>query len=451
MRTGPMPPGGAELEEDARFVITTRQVPGSTGRVSTTYRELARDVRPGDAVLLDDGRLRLRVMRAGDEDVETRVEVGGRLRSRKGVNLPGVALSGPSFTGKDRKDLAAAAAAGVDYIAVSFIRSARDVVRVKTLLRELDHPHLPVIAKIERPEAVREPRLASSASRDGVMVARGDLGVETSAERVPIIQKQVLKEANSRGRIAITATQMLDSMTLNPMPTRAEASDVANAILDGSDAVMLSGETAVGKYPTKSVRTIERLVSYTERHADFADQPRFRVLIDRRRVEHAVSAAAREAAVAVDAVCIVAFTESGATVRHVSRMRPPCGILGFATTEPVYRRLALRYGVPAAAQPQVFHHGRDAGVGSRAGAGRRVRRFGRPGGAGLRHHPAQRRHEHDEDRDRLRGAGSRPARASRPAAGLVASGPAENAVATPGIDGAGGPLLAFPGFGRRAT
>ena len=344
MRTGPMPSGGAELEEDSRFLITTRPVPGSAAQVSTTYRELARDVRPGDAILLDDGLLRLRVMRVGDRDVETRVEVGGRLLSRKGMNLPGVALSGPSFTEKDRADLAAAAAAGVDYIAVSFVRSARDVVRVKTLLSELDHPRLPVIAKIERAEAVDNLDGILRVS-DGVMVARGDLGVETAAERVPVIQKEVLREANARGRIAITATQMLDSMTLNPMPTRAEASDVANAILDGSDAVMLSGETAVGKYPTKAVSTLERLVSYTERHADFADQPRFRLLIDRRRVEYAVSAAAREAAAAVDAVCIVAFTDSGATVRHVSRMRPPCGILGFTPSEEVYRRLALRFGV----------------------------------------------------------------------------------------------------------
>ncbi len=344
MRTGSVPAGGVALERDARFLITTRDVPGSADVVSTNYRELARDVREGDAILLDDGLLRLRVIRADETDVTARVEVGGRLFSRKGLNLPGLELSGPSFTGKDRRDLEAAVAAGVDYIAISYIRKARDVVRVRTLLNELGHGDMPLIAKIERPEAVHNLdgilRVA-----EGVMVARGDLAVETSAERVPLIQKRIIREANARGRIAITATQMLDSMTSNPLPTRAEASDVANAILDGSDAVMLSGETAVGRYPIQAVRTIERFASYTERHADISTHPRYRVLIDRRRVEYAVSAAAREAAVAVDAVCIVAFTESGATVRHVSRMRPPCGILGFTPSEKVYRRLALRYGV----------------------------------------------------------------------------------------------------------
>ena len=344
MRTGEVPEGGVRLTPGARFVLTSRKVPGSAEAVSTTYPQLARDVRPGDAILLDDGLVKLRVLGATDRDVETEVAVGGLLLSRKGINLPGVPLSGPSLTVKDRRDLKAAVAAGVDYLAVSFAERARDIETVRNLLARLDREDLPIIAKIERPEALENLDDIVGVS-DGVMVARGDLGVETSSERVPVIQKRVIRAANSRGKIAITATQMLDSMISHPSPTRAEASDVANAILDGSDAVMLSGETSVGQYPVESVRTLDRLASYTEQHAEFGVQPHYHALIDRSRVEHAVAAAAREAAATVGAACILAFTDSGATVRQVSRMRPPCGIFGFTTSERVYRRLALRWGV----------------------------------------------------------------------------------------------------------
>lgn len=344
MRTGEVPEGGVELVAGARFVLTSRKIEGSSEAVSTTYPQLARDVRPGDVILLDDGLLKLRVLRASDRDVETEVVVGGLLLSRKGLNLPGVPLSGPPLTVKDRADLKAAVAAGVDYLAVSFVQRARDIGTVRGLLARLEREDLPIVAKIERPEALEnlDDILAVS---DGVMVARGDLGVETSSERVPIIQKWVLRQANSRGKIAITATQMLDSMISHPMPTRAEASDVANAILDGSDAVMLSGETSVGRYPIEAVRTLDRLASYTEQHADFGEQPHYQALIDRSRVEHAIAAAAREAAATIEAAYILAFTDSGATVRQVSRMRPPCGIFGFTTSDRVYRRLALRWGV----------------------------------------------------------------------------------------------------------
>lgn len=344
MRTGEVPEGGVELTPGSRFVLTTRKVQGSAEAVSTTYSHLARDVRPGDAILLDDGLLRLHVLASSDTDVETEVVVGGRLRSRKGLNLPGVPLSGRSLTVKDRADLKAAVAAGVDFLAVSFVRKAKDVEQVRTLLDRLGAADRPIIAKIERPEALENLEDILKAS-DGVMVARGDLGVETSSERVPIVQKHVIRRANARGKIAVTATQMLDSMIAHPMPTRAEASDVANAILDGSDAVMLSGETSVGKYPIEAVRTLERLASFTEQHADFGEQEHHHAHIDRSRIEHAIAAAAREAAAEIDAAYIVSFTDSGATVRHVSRMRPPCGILGFTTSDRVFRRLALRYGV----------------------------------------------------------------------------------------------------------
>ena len=344
MRTGEVAAGGVELKPGTRFVITSRAIEGTADTVSTTYPQLARDVRPGDFILIDDGLLKLRVLKAADGDVQTEVVVGGILSSRKGLNLPGVPLSGPSLTVKDRADLQAAVAAGVDYLAVSFVQRARDIETVRGLLARMDREDMPLIAKIERPEALENLDEILKVS-DGVMVARGDLGVETSSERVPIVQKWIIREANSRGKIAITATQMLDSMISHPMPTRAEASDVANAILDGSDAVMLSGETSVGEYPIEAVRTLDRLATYTEQHADFGERPHYQALIDRSRVEHAIAAAAREAAATIDASYIVAFTDSGATVRQVSRMRPRCGIFGFTTSEHVFRRLALRWGV----------------------------------------------------------------------------------------------------------
>ncbi len=344
MRTGPVPDGGVRLRAGQKLTLTSRSVLGTSELVSISYPQLARDVRKGDLILLDDGVLRVRVVGQGDADVEAEVEVGGLLLARKGVNLPGVPLSGPALTVKDRTDLQAAVKADVDYVAVSFVRRADDVRKVRELLAQAGREDMPVIAKIERPEALRSLEEIVRAAH-GVMVARGDLGVEIGAERVPIIQKQIIHEANRRGRIAITATQLLDSMIENPMPTRAEASDVANAILDGSDAVMLSGESAIGKYPVEAVRTLERVAAYTEEHAEFAEQQHHLSLIDRSRVEQAVAAAAKEAATATAAVCIVAFTDSGATVRQVSRMRPECAILGFTVTDRVYRRLALRWGV----------------------------------------------------------------------------------------------------------
>ncbi len=344
MRTGIVPGEGVELTPGQTLVLTPEEIEGGPGRVSTTYARLAQDVRPGDSILIDDGLLGLRVVGLRGEDVETEVVVGGLLKSRKGLNLPGVPLSGPSFTDKDRADLEASVAAGVDFLAVSFVRDRKDIERVRTVLRELGRGDLPVIAKLERPEALDD-LTGILQTADGVMVARGDLGVETSAERVPVIQKQVIREANQRGRIAITATQMLESMIHHPLPTRAEASDVANAVLDGSDAVMLSGETSVGSYPMEAVQTMERIVSFTERNAAFPDPTGMEALIDTSRVEHAVAAAARQAAATIQASHIVAFTDSGATVRQVSRLRPPCGIFGFTPSDAVYRRLALRWGV----------------------------------------------------------------------------------------------------------
>ncbi len=344
MRTGIVFGGAVELVPGKPLILTSEKIEGTAERVSTTYPQLAHDVRPGDSILIDDGLLSLRVVRVREEDVETEVAVGGLLKSRKGLNLPGVPLSGPSFTDKDRADLEAAVRAGVDYVAVSFVRRRRDLEEVREALTTLERRDLPLIAKLERPEAL-EDLTGILLAADGVMVARGDLGVETSAERVPVIQKRVIGEANRRGRIAITATQMLDSMISNRMPTRAEASDVANAILDGSDAVMLSGETAVGSYPIETVETMARIIAFTEGNAEFPDHAPMETFLDTSRVEHAVAAAARQAAVTIQASHLVAFTDSGATVRQVSRLRPPCGIFGFTPSRDVYQRLALRWGV----------------------------------------------------------------------------------------------------------
>ncbi len=344
MRTGVVFGGGVELVPGKTLIVTSEECEGTAEVVSTTYPQLAHDVRPGDSILIDDGLLSLRVVRVLGDDVETEVAVGGVLKSRKGLNLPGVPLSGPSFTEKDRADLEIAVNAGVDYVAVSFVRRQRDLEEVREALVELERPDLPLIAKLERPEAL-EDLTGILNTADGVMVARGDLGVETSAERVPVIQKRVIREANRRGRIAITATQMLESMISHRLPTRAEASDVANAILDGSDAVMLSGETAVGSHPIEAVKTMARIIAFTERNAEFPDHAPVETLLDTSRVEHAVAAAARQAAVTVQASHLVAFTDSGATVRQVSRLRPPCGIFGFTPTPAVYQRLALRWGV----------------------------------------------------------------------------------------------------------
>lgn len=344
MRTGIVPAEGVELIPGRTLRLTSREIEGSAEAVSTTVPELARDVRPGDRILIDDGLLSLEVTAIRGEDVETEVVLGGVLKSRKGLNLPGVPLSGPSLTDKDRADLEAAVMAGVDYVAVSFVRHREDMERVRSVLRELEREDLPLIAKLERPEALEDLTGILRVS-EGVMVARGDLAVETSAERVPVIQKRVIREANQRGRIAITATQMLDSMISHPLPTRAEASDVANAILDGSDAVMLSAETSVGHYPAGAVETMAKIIAFTERNAEFPDRAAVEARLDTSRVGHAVAAAARQAAVTIEASHIVAFTDSGATVRQIARLRPPCGIFGFTPSDRVYRRLALRWGV----------------------------------------------------------------------------------------------------------
>ena len=262
IRTGKVKGGVIPLEDGATITITTEEtVEGTPKLISTTYDPLPRDVGPGDRILLDDGNLELKVVRASGQEVECIVVHGGPLKSNKGMNLPGVKLSTPALTEKDKRDLAFGIQHGVDYVALSFVRQAADLEEAKALIRALGGS-TPLIAKIEKREAMDDlPAILQAA--DGVMVARGDLGVEMSTEEVPTLQKRIIEMANGAGRVVITATQMLESMIDNPRPTRAEASDVANAILDGTDAVMLSAETASGRFPVHAVETMARIAHYT--------------------------------------------------------------------------------------------------------------------------------------------------------------------------------------------
>jgi len=339
--------GGVQLDEGARFVLTTDDVPGDAERVSTNYKQLPRDLKKGDRIVLDDGRIALVVQKVEGEEIETEVVNGGILKSNKGINLPGILISTPALTDKDRRDVLHGLKLDVDFMAMSFVQRKEDIEQLRSLLRENGREDLQIIAKIERPKAV-ENLLEILSVADGVMVARGDLGVELAPEQVPTIQKEIILEANQRGRTVITATQMLESMVHEPVPTRAEASDIANAILDGTDALMLSAETASGAYPVEAVETMARIAVHTEDHMGnsptrrrTADFP----LMEGSPVTRAVALAARRAAEELDAKYIVAFTESGSTVRLVSYSRPKSHILGFTPSERVYRRLALRWGV----------------------------------------------------------------------------------------------------------
>ena len=347
-RTGKITdPEGVELAEGSRFTITTEDVPGTGERVSTTYEHLPQDVNAGDRILLDDGLIQLSVKTTSDVEVVTEVAVGGVLKSQKGINLPGVQLSVPALTDKDRRDVLHGLEIDVDFVALSFVHKQEDIEELRAFLREHGREDMPIIAKIERPEAIDNLDSILEVA-NGVMVARGDLGVELSPEEVPTLQKEIIRKANYRGRLVITATQMLESMVASPVPTRAEASDVANAILDGTDALMLSAETATGKYPVEAVTTMARIAAHTDKHVVKQPQQRRHAdfpIMDGSPIARAVALAARRAADELDARYIAAFTESGATVRQVSHTRPLCPILGFTTSERVYRRLAVRWGV----------------------------------------------------------------------------------------------------------
>jgi len=344
IRTGRLKGGGpVELKNGQRLVITTDEtIEGTAERISTTYDPLPQDVAPGDKILLDDGNLELRVVAAAVTEVECEVVHGGFLKPNKGMNLPGVKLSTPALTAKDRADLSFGIRNGVDYIALSFVRQAADVEEVKALIRTLGAT-TPVIAKIEKREAMTDLPQVLEAT-DGVMVARGDLGVEMSTEEVPTLQKRIIEMANAAGKVVITATQMLESMIDHPRPTRAEASDVANAILDGTDGIMLSAETASGLFPVDAVATMARIALYTEEYGSFRPPTRF-VGGSATVVARSLARVARTVAEELDCKLIVAFTESGSTARLVSTFRPTAPVAAITYNDETYRRLALWWGV----------------------------------------------------------------------------------------------------------
>src|SRR5215470_14660595 len=331
------------LKSKSHVTITPRDIEGTTELISTTFKTLAKEVHPGARILLSDGLIELRAVKIRGNDVECEVINGGMLGEHKGINLPGVALSIPALTDKDRCDLEFGLRHGIDAVALSFVRSAADVIMVKQIIASHDKD-VPVIAKLEKPQAIDHLEEILEAA-DGVMVARGDLGVEIAPEKVPVIQKHVIQRAAAWRKPVITATQMLESMIENPRPTRAEASDVANAIFDGTDAVMLSAETASGKYPRESVSIMSRIV--VEAECNIGDLGPMR----RRREHRGLSVAETicesiaHAAEDLPMGAIAIFTETGNTARMISKYRPPAPIYAFTHVEPVVQRLHLYWGV----------------------------------------------------------------------------------------------------------
>ena len=332
------------LETNAQFIITTRPFEGNNREVSTNYAGIARDVKPGARLLLDDGAIELIVESTTDTDVICRVINGGVLGERKGINLPGVILPIPSLTDKDRNDLAWAVQQRADYIALSFVRRAEDCAEAKSLIREAGGT-CPLVAKIEKAEAIDHLDDIIAAA-DGIMVARGDLGVETSVELVPVYQKRIISRTNAAGKLVITATQMLQSMIASPRPTRAEASDVANAVWDGSDCVMLSNETATGDYPVAAVATMARIIDSAETGRD-SEPGDISKLIGKQsgRVSRALCEAAAFAANEMGTKTTAVFTESGLMARRLSALRPAQRIVALTHSWDVLNELALIWGV----------------------------------------------------------------------------------------------------------
>lgn len=358
IRLGELPDPGVELREGVEVVLVpglehSGTIEGDDGRVHlpVSYEQLARDAQPGALILVDDGLIRLVVSRIEEDAVVTRVVAGGRARGRKGVNLPDVAVSAKPLTDKDREDVRSMIEMGVDWVALSFVRSPRDVIEVRDLIHELGG-EAPVVAKLERPEAIDDLTEIVRAA-DAVMVARGDLGVEIGPERVPAIQKEIIDLANLEARPVITATEMLESMIRNPRPTRAEASDVANAIFDGTDAVMLSAETATGAYPVEAVRTMARIIEVAETSSErvhVSPPPSEGIGLAR-----TVARAAVQVAADVDAKALCVFSLSGASVQLVSKFRPSVPLIGLTAGESAARRVALMWGAHSEVVPRKDH------------------------------------------------------------------------------------------------
>ncbi len=339
IRVGSLKGGSVVLRKNSTLILTTKKIEGSSEEVQVSYRHLVKDVNPGDKILLDDGLLRLKVTGREKGKVITKVIEGGVLKEKKGVNLPGTRISGEVFTSKDREDLEFGIKLGIDYVAMSFVRSGQDIRRVKNWLRKRN-ADIPVIAKIENSQALDNIDDIIHAA-DGLMVARGDLGVELPPERVPMIQKDLIERCNAAMKPVITATQMLESMTEHATPTRAEAADVANAVLDGTDALMLSAETSVGRYPVEALRMMDRIIRFTEeskpsKHSEDIVSNNF---------AQALAESACSSAADINSKAIVAFSRSGFTALLVSKFRPAVPIICFTVNESVRRRMGLYRGV----------------------------------------------------------------------------------------------------------
>jgi pyruvate kinase len=353
LRVGKIDQPGIELRNGEQVTLTTRDVVGQgPNAVPVQNENLVHLVGPGDRILLDDGLIDLRVTQVQDLGVQAHVRVGGRLKSNKGINLPGVSAELPALTDKDRHDLEAALDWGVDWLALSFVRSAASIQQLRSLIVGRSK-HIPVMAKIEKPQALQNLREIIRAA-DAVMVARGDLGIEIPPEEVPMAQKRVIAACNDAGVPVVTATQMLDSMLRNPRPTRAEASDVANAILDGTDALMLSGETSIGAYPVEAVRTMVRIAKKVEQESTEVGVQGYRPVEGSRvrSIANAVGHSARDVAYNLGAAAMITPTASGYTARVMSRYRPNAPVIAITPDQKVQRRLMLSWGVTPLLAPR---------------------------------------------------------------------------------------------------
>jgi len=343
IRVGRLAEEPVELVDGQTIVLTTEDVVGDASRIPVSYKLLPEDVRVGSDILLDDGLIGLKVVGIDGPDIRCVVEHGGLLYGRKGVNVPGTSLRLPGITEKDAEDIRFGIEQDIDFIAASFVRKAADVVEIRELLEAHDAQHIQIISKIENREGVDHLEEILEVS-DGLMVARGDLGVEIPPEEVPIIQKRIIEACNVAGKPVITATQMLDSMQRNPRPTRAEASDVANAIFDGTDAIMLSGETAVGKYPVESVRTMSRIALQAEAHLEYREIFARQSSAQMKTVTEAISQAVTSSALDLGVKAIITSTESGYTARMVSKYRPKVPIIAVTPNPRVVRKMSLYWG-----------------------------------------------------------------------------------------------------------
>lgn len=345
IRTGVLKDGKkVMLSEGDKFVLTTEQIVGDEHKVSITYDGLIEDVEIGKRILIDDGLIELEVKGIHDTEITCTILNGGELGERKGVNVPNVAVRLPALTEKDKEDIRFGVEQGVDFIAASFVRSVEGVLEIKSLLKECGKPYLPVIAKIENAEGIKNIDEIIHCA-DGIMVARGDLGVEIPAEQVPYLQKMLIQKCNDNFKPVITATQMLDSMIRNPRPTRAEVTDVANAVYDGTDAVMLSGETAQGKYPVEALQMMVQIVKNTEEHLDYDMLLQKAQEHRKKSISSAIGYSSVATAANLNAKCILTPTMSGATARVVSKFKPKADIIGVTPNEEVLRKMQIFWGV----------------------------------------------------------------------------------------------------------